>query len=272
MISKILLLLIIVYSSTMLAGVIDCENTCTGQLNPNYRLYMPPAQVNAQDLKDITQCFHQGSHYLLSGFTDEELRGYFEITGKLLAKEIKVKPNDFDEESEVQALKKAVWSGYSKYVWGVGTTDCYDHAIHLKKHLEAQFNNKQYRFEVVNTFQDIDDESGAPDFNGSLSPMANHYLVRAVSMQTGLSYIVDGYTVPSVNREKDLKKEKIILNPYEECFYAPVMKAMYNLDPNEDVLGMLASFTPVVKSFVARETKRVANACLRGKKKVTVSK
>lgn len=270
MISKIVLILTFLLCSGIFADEINCEDTCIGQLNPNYLLYMPAAKVNADDLRDITQCFHKGDQELIGGFIDAELRAYFEITGKLLAEEIKYRPDELAKDKEIKALNKAVWNGYSKYVWGVGTMNCYDHASELKKHLDTQFENGQFRFEIVNSFQDIDDVSGKPDFNGSLSPMANHYLVRAISMNTGLSYIVDGYTVPSVNREKDLKKEKIILNPYEECFYQPVMIAMYDIDPSENILGMLASFTPVIKSFVARETKRVANACLSGAKKVIV--
>lgn len=223
-------------------------------------------------LAESNHCLEEEYSRMMGAPTMQEFRNYFEITGTYFKQQL-AKGQEYsmtNEEVEQEKLKTAVWSGLSKYVWPIGATDCETHAKKLKQHLSETLPKDDFDYEVVSTFQEID-KTAFIDLKGSLSPMGNHYLVRAVSKKTGISYIVDGYTGPSVDSEIALEKKKIILNRYEECFFNDGMRAKLGLSPTDDILGMIATFTPVIKSSVARSAKQAAAACIKGVESVRIN-
>jgi len=252
-------------------GVINCQQTCSAGVKAQYRSYMTNGVLNRQGLSRLGQCFRGDLEHLTGGFSQQEVRNFFEISGRIISRSLSEMPTEETIRIEKGALLYGVMSGLNKYMWPIGATDCETHARNLKAHLEQVFTPAQFRFEVVNTFQDIDDKSGLPDFDGSLLPMGNHYLVRAISMQTGKSFIANGYTAPSVTLENDEAREIVVLDSYEECFFSKVMQLKLGVNPTDDYLGVLATFTPVVRSMVAREAKRVAGLCISGQEQVSVS-
>jgi len=238
---------------------LDCSTLCAQDL---------PAVYSDQDREQITQCLNHDFEKMTGGPSLNELRVFFEITGKIFQKS---SSDTKTPEMEKKLLLKTLYSGLSEYIWPIGATDCDTHARKLKSHFEKELGNQDFKFEIVSTYQDIDSDKFI-DLKGSLSPMGNHYLIRAVSLASSRSYIIDGYTIPSVEHEPDLFRKTVVLNRYEECFFAPVMKAKLGLNPQEDILGMIASFTPAVKSSIARGAKAAASACAKGAKKVIIPK
>ena len=120
----------------------------------------------------------------------------------------------------------------------------------------------------MNSWGDID-EGKLIDIR-SISPMGNHYLVRATSMKTGHTFIVDGYLGPGVSTETSLEKKRIIMNAYEECWFNIVMQVKLRVSVT-DFSGALASFTPIIKTKIARAAKSAAGTCVSGAVTVRVS-
>ncbi len=256
-----IVVMMLLFSNSVFAAdnsVFNCKEDCSVAANPRY---LAQGDVDLQRAHSIALCLENQAAETLDGPTVAEFRNFFEITGRLFEQ---TGPQKITPKNEQEQLQNAVLSGYSQYAWLIGATDCQTHALNLIKHLKATVDNdgNEYKFELVNTFQDFDSKQFA-DFDGVLLPGANHYVVRAVSMRTGRSYILDGYTIPSTTPEPELHGEKIILTNYEECIYPKVIKAKLGL-AQDNILAMAASFTPMLRSTIARESVRIANTCLSG--------
>ena len=129
--------------------------------------------------------------------------------------------------------------------------DCYTHAQRLKEYLEENIP-KGYNFEIINAWND----PGKTSFGNLV--FANHYMVRAISLKTGHSYICDGYVLSSVKSEKD--DSHIIFNEYEECMYNQYLQ----VTRGDGLNSIRAQWMPMEKGLIAVNGKASARICLSG--------
>ncbi len=190
------------------------------------------------------------------GYTPQEARNYFEATRSFLSSA------SLDRSAEAKQLEKKrllgiVKSGtyyYGNAVLNVGTGawDCFTHATRLKEFLGERTSPAEYKFEVVNGWSD------PRKFSAGNVLFANHYVVRAVSLKTGHSYICDGYSGASVKDEADDKH--IVFDEFEECVYNKYLTATLG----EGFGRVIAQWTPLQKGLLAADSKAGAAACLSG--------
>ena len=199
-----------------------------------------------------------------SGYTGQEARNYFEATGKDLAG-AGLAPAPEAAKAERKALLAAIREG--KYYFGnvlanvgTGTTDCLTHAKRLKEYLEEHFSAADYKFEIVNGWSDPLKYS-AENLIG-----ANHFMVRAVSLKTGHSYVCDGYVIASVKSEKD--SIWILFNDFEDCVYNKYSE----LTLGDGCRRTVAMCAPVQKGQLAQHGKYGAAACAAGAEYLVLEK
>lgn len=191
-----------------------------------------------------------------SGYTGQEARNYFEAAGKSLSG-AGLDSGAEAAKAEKKKLLAVIQEG--KYYFGnvianvgTGTTDCLTHAQRLKEYLEEHFSAADYKFGIVNGWSDPAKYS-AQNLIG-----ANHYMVRAVSMRTGHSYVCDGYVVASVRSEKD--SIWILFNDFEDCVYNKYSE----LTLGGGFRRTVAMWTPVQKGLLAQHGKSGAAVCASG--------
>lgn len=190
------------------------------------------------------------------GYTTQEARNYFEAARSFPSSA------NLDRSAEAKQREKArllgiVKSGtyyYGNAVLNVGTGawDCFTHATRLKEFLGERTSPAEYRFEVVNGWSD------PRKFSAGNILFANHYVVRAVSLKTGHSYICDGYSGASVKDEADDKH--IVFDEFEECVYNKYLTATVG----DGFARIVAQWTPMQKGLLAADSKAGAAACLSG--------
>lgn len=209
------------------------------------------APVSAARLKSI-----EASLAAPAGYTRQEARNYFEATGGIIS--AAGLDNGVEAaRAEKKELLAVVREG--KYYFGnvipnvgTGTTDCLTHAKRLKEYLEERFSPADYKFEIVNGWSDPTKYS-AENLVG-----ANHFMVRAVSLKTGHSYICDGYVVSSVKSERD--SIWLIFNEFEECVYNKYSQ----MTLGDGFRRTVAMWTPVQKGLLAMNGKAGAQVCVSG--------
>ena len=227
------------------AQSLNCS-VCYASLNSHY------APSDRQALKTVA-----ASMPAITGYTAQESRNYFEATGKF------VTGTGLDEtagarERELKRLLAIVKDGtyyYGNAVLNVGSGawDCLTHATRLKEFLEEKTQGGgEYVYEIVNGWSDPRKYSA-----GNLVS-ANHYVVRAVSLKTGHSYICDGYTGSSVEREQD--DTHIVFNDFEDCIYNKYSE----MTLGDGFMRVVAQWTPVQKGRLAMNAKSGAGVCLSG--------
>jgi len=190
------------------------------------------------------------------GYTPQEARNYFEAAGKFLAGAGLDSGENAAKQERARLLgiikKGRFYYGNAVLNVGTGAWDCFTHATRLKEYLEEGTSPAEYKFEIVNGWSDPRKYSA-----GNLLT-ANHYMVRAVSLKTGHSYICDGYTGASVKPEQDDKH--IVFNEFEECVYKEYLEATLG----DGFRRVLAQWTPVQKGLIAINAKSGAGVCLSG--------
>jgi len=184
-----------------------------------------------------------------AGYTPQEARNYFEATG---GNYLSRSDGDMENvEMDKKELLKIVREGESLY-WsaalhaGIGAWSCLQHAELLKEFLETKTNFRNYTFEIVNGWSNPR-KASAGNFL-----WLNHYLVRAVSLRTGHSYICDGYIRSSVVHEKN--SEYVLFNEFEESIYNQYVKMTSSFN----------TFVPLKKGYAALRAKYGAGVCLSG--------
>lgn len=267
----------------------QCEKLCSGTLGQKYQKNY---KYDYDHLKEINQCLTENYAASVAGPSLEEMRTFFEVTGELYKQDLVSDKSPNYETVEIGTLERAAGAGLGKFVWLVGATDCLEHAEKLRQHLSETLGSKEFEFEVVNSVTAIDRNSFI-NFN-AIKPMANHYIVRAVSKVTGKSYLVDGYTGVSVGRETDLRKKMITFNTYESCFLAKVTEVkretlkryakmtnplgeairewILGEEANNSLMDLGTSLTPMLKSLIGEEAKAAAASCMAGAKTVSIKK
>ncbi|HNW45350.1 MAG TPA: hypothetical protein PKI19_12655 [Elusimicrobiales bacterium] len=226
-------------------NVLKCS-ACYGTLHRNY------TPATAQGLKSFA-----AGMTAPAGYTPQEARNYFEATGRFLAG-AGLDGSAAAWKAEKKRLLAIVHEG-SYYFGnailnvGSGAWDCLTHANRLKEYLEEKTpSGAEYKYEVVNGWNDPRKYSA-----GNLVA-ANHYVVRAVSLKTGHSYICDGYTGDSVEFEKD--DTHIVFNEFEECVYNKYSEMRFG----SGLRRVAAQWTPVQKGVMALNGKSGAGVCLSG--------
>ncbi|MCG2725139.1 MAG: hypothetical protein L6420_02580 [Elusimicrobia bacterium] len=229
--------------------ILKCS-ICYNRLNDNY---LPSGLYRLKELsKNIRP---------MSGYTSQEARNYFEATGFFLI-DAQVDTSEETKNQEKQKLREIVKAGrfyYGNAVLNVGTGawNCLTHAKRLKEHL-AEHLSQDYIFEIVNSWNDPSKLSV-----GNIL-FANHYMIRAISLKTGHSYVCDGYKGTFVKSEEEDKR--IIFNDFEECVYEKYLKMKYG----NGFGSIAAQWTPLQKGLIARNSKHGAGICLSGKTQLLI--
>ncbi|MDA8131369.1 MAG: hypothetical protein M0011_07695 [Elusimicrobia bacterium] len=191
-----------------------------------------------------------------AGYTRQEARNYFEATGRNLSG-AGLDAGEEASKAEKKDLLAAIRKG--KYYFGnvipnvgTGATDCLTHARRLKEYLEERFSPDSYRFEIVNGWSD------PYKYSAENLLAANHFMVRAVSMKTGHSYVCDGYVIASVKSEQD--SIWILFNDFEDCVYNKYSQ----MTLGDGFKRTVAMWTPVQKGLLALNGKSGAAVCAAG--------
>jgi hypothetical protein len=189
----------------------------------------------------------------------EHFKQYFLITGTLFKANAEKIVHTNIAEYEKHILVDLIKQGMNNYLWPIGATDCFEHARNLKAYMESSEFASRFKFEIVNTVKDYNLEKSLNVTQ--VIPMGNHYIVRATSIYTGISYLLDGYVPPmSVEEEMDVFSE-IVLNTYEECVFMKMVEVKgYDL--------ITATWAPILRSQLAKEAKAIADKCIRGESNV----